>query len=129
MRGALAALERPRATVSIVLTGDDEIRALNRDFRESDRVTDVLSFPFADRDALRDPAAAVFLGEIYVSLPTARSQAAIARRPFAREVAHLVVHGLLHLVGYDHHRVAARRRMVREERRILRGLASVIAKL
>jgi probable rRNA maturation factor len=128
-RAALAALDRPRATVSIVLTGDDEIRALNRDFRESDHVTDVLSFPFADPESLHDPAVSVFLGEIYIALPRARKQAASARRPLAREVAHLTVHGILHLIGHDHHRVGARRRMVREERRLLRVLGKTIDRL
>ncbi len=120
---------RPRATASIVLTDDETIRALNRDFREVDRPTDVLSFPLAEPGDLRDPDAAVFLGEIYISLETARAQALAARRPLAREVAHLTVHGLLHLLGYDHHTAAARRRMVALERRLMRALRGRIAEL
>jgi probable rRNA maturation factor len=112
-----------------VLTGDEAIRALNRDFREVDRPTDVLSFPLADPEELRDPGAAVFLGEIYVSLDTARAQARAARRPFALEVAHLTVHGLLHLLGHDHHTPAARREMRRVEGRLLRALRGRIALL
>jgi probable rRNA maturation factor len=102
---------------------------LNRDFREVDRATDVLSFPLADPEALRDPDAAVFLGEIYISLDTARTQAMAARRPFAREVAHLTVHGILHLLGYDHDRPAARRRMWAQERGVMRRLSGRIAEL
>jgi len=89
----------------------------------------VLSFPLADPAALRDPAAAVFLGEIYISLETARAQAREARRPCTREVAHLAVHGLLHLLGYDHGTAAGRRRMVGVERRLMRSLAGRIAAL
>lgn len=105
-----------------MLTDDAWIRTLNRDYRESDRATDVLSFPLADPAERDDPAARVFLGEIYVSLETARAQAKAARRPFAREVAHLTVHGLLHLLGHDHPSAAARRRMAALESRLLRAL-------
>jgi probable rRNA maturation factor len=102
---------------------------LNRDYREVDRATDVLSFPLADPEALLDPRGRVFLGEIYVSLETARAQASAARRPFAREVAHLTVHGLLHLLGHDHATRAARRRMAALEARLLRSLSPRIAAL
>jgi probable rRNA maturation factor len=71
----------------------------------------------------------VFLGEIYISLETARAQALAARRPFTREVAHLTVHGLLHLLGYDHHTAAARRKMVTLERRLMWALRGRIAEL
>ncbi len=120
---------RPRSTVSLVLTGDDAMRALNRDYREADRATDVLSFPMADPDLLADPDQPVFLGEIYVSVETAARHARAARRPLAREVAHLVVHGLLHLLGRDHRTRSERRRMRAEEARLLRALRPRIATL
>jgi probable rRNA maturation factor len=112
-----------------VLTDDEAVRALNRDFREVDKPTDVLSFPLADPEALRDPATPVFLGEIYISLDTARAQARAARRAFQREVAHLAVHGILHLLGYDHHTTAQRKRMWAEERRVMRRVSALIASL
>jgi probable rRNA maturation factor len=112
-----------------VLVGDEAIRALNRDYREVDRPTDVLSFPLADAAERDDPAREVFLGEIYVSFETARAQARASGRAFAREVAHLAVHGLLHLLGRDHGTPAARRRMTAEETRLLRLLAPRIASL
>ena len=112
-----------------MLTGDGAIRELNRDYREADRPTDVLSFPFADPPDAVDPDRAVFLGEIYISVDTARAQARAARRPFAREVAHLAVHGLLHLLGHDHAGPAARRRMAAAEARLLRRLTPRIAAL
>src|SRR5262245_830862 len=129
LRDALRLLGRPRASASLVLTGDDEIRALNRDYREIDAPTDVLSFPLADSESLADPSGAVFLGEIYVSLDTERAGARSARRAVAREVAHLTIHGLLHLLGHDHPTRAARRRMAALEDRLLRALAPRIAAL
>jgi len=93
---------------------------LNRDFLETDRPTDVLSFPLADPGDLEDRDRPLFLGEIYISVDTARAQARAARRPYRREVAHLAIHGLLHLLGYDHAGAAARRRMTAVESRLLR---------
>lgn len=112
-----------------MLTDDETVRALNRDFREVDRPTDVLSFPLAEPDALRDETAPVFLGEIYISLDTARAQARAARRPFGREVAHLALHGLLHLLGHDHPTPARRRTMNALEVRLMRTLGPRIAAL
>ena len=109
-----------------MLCDDSLIRRLNRDYREIDRATDVLSFPFADASDLEDPESPVFLGEIYLSLDTARRQAQAARRPFHREIAHLAVHGLLHLTGHDHRNAGERKRMASEERRILRALAATV---
>lgn len=129
VRAALVLLGRPRATASVVLTGDDSIRALNRDFREIDEATDVLSFSLADPGDLEDPARPVFLGEVYVSLDTARRQARAARRPYPREVAHLVIHGLLHLLGHDHPTRAERRRMAAVESRLMRALRDRIGAL
>ena len=112
-----------------MLVSDEEIRVLNRDYREVDRPTDVLSFALAEPDALADPEAAVFLGEIYVSVETARAQARAARIPLAREVAHLAIHGTLHLLGHDHPSPASRRRMAALEARLLRSLAREVAAL
>jgi probable rRNA maturation factor len=105
------------------------VRALNRDYRDSDKTTDVLSFSFAAPEPPADPAARVFLGEIYLSVETARRQARAAKRPYAREIAHLTLHGILHLLGHDHARAAERRRMRGEERRLLRLLSARIRAL
>lgn len=115
--------------MNVVLCDDVMIRRLNRDYREIDRVTDVLSFSFADPGDLLDPAGAVFLGEIYVSVETALRQAARAKRAPHREVAHLVIHGLLHLLGHDHGKPGEARRMRAEERRLLRALAPIVRTL
>jgi len=126
LRAALRALGLPRASVSLVLIDDEGIRALNRDFLEHDHATDVLSFPLADPRELSDPSRPVFLGEIYISVETARAQARAARRPFPLEVAHLLIHGILHLLGHDHATPAQRRRMRSIESRLLRDLQPMI---
>jgi probable rRNA maturation factor len=91
---------RGRATgVTIVLTGDAAMRRLNRDFRGKDRATDVLSFP-SGGDELPDGTRP--LGEIVISVAQAARQAREARHSLARELRILVIHGYLHLLGYDH---------------------------
>lgn len=123
---ALGILGFPRASVSLVLTGDERLRALNRDFLEIDRPTDVLSFPLSEPGDLEDRDRELFLGEIYISVETARAQAKAARRPLGREVLHLAVHGLLHLLGHDHATPSERRRMKAAESRLLRELKPML---
>ena len=85
--------------VSIVLAGDATVRRLNRDFRGKDTTTDVLSFP-SGGDHLPDGSRP--LGEIVISVAQAARQAEAAGHSLAREVRVLVIHGYLHLLGYDH---------------------------
>jgi len=98
----LVAREAPptKATgVSIVLAGDATVRRLNRDFRGKDTTTDVLSFP-SGGDHLPDGTRP--LGDIVISVAQAARQAKGAGHSLAREVRVLVIHGYLHLLGYDH---------------------------
>lgn len=95
----------PPTELSILLTGDAAIRALNRDYRGTDALTDVLSF--AQSEGLAFVAAAdapPHLGDVVISVDTARRQAAEYGLPLQDELAHLLVHGILHLLGYDHER-------------------------
>jgi probable rRNA maturation factor len=85
--------------VAIVLAGDTTVRRLNRDFRGKDKTTDVLAFP-AGGDAFPDGTRP--LGEIVVSVPQAVRQAKEQGHSVAREIRLLVLHGYLHLLGYDH---------------------------
>ena len=104
-RKALSALLKDAATavglergVSVLLTGDEAIRKLNRDFRGKDKATDVLSFPAAEPlNGHRRLA-----GDLAVSVETAARQAEEFGHPLATELQILVLHGLLHLGGYDH---------------------------
>ena len=99
VNGALAfeGFERP-AEVSVTLTDDENIRALNFEYRNRDTATDVLSFPIFDETA--DEYAV--LGDIVLSLERARVQSEQFGHSFEREVAFLCVHSVLHLLGYDH---------------------------
>ena len=94
---ALRALGRPRHSVSLTLVGDRTIRRLNRQYRGTDRVTDVLAFPMEDHPRLPAP----LLGEVVVSVQAAHRQAREHGHAAAAEIDLLVIHGLLHLVGYD----------------------------
>lgn len=106
-RGYLAALALPAAELSLLLVGDRAIRSLNRRWRGKDRATDVLSFPAAGPGPL--------LGDVVISLDTARRAAAEARRALEDELDRYLAHGLLHLLGHDHERPAEARRMARAE--------------
>lgn len=95
LREAQAAV-RLRGTVSVLLTSDAGIRRLNRQFRGKDKVTDVLSFPAGG------PAAGEIAGDLAISVPTARRQGVAQGHSLRTEIKILILHGLLHLAGYDH---------------------------
>ena len=97
---------RKSAEISVTFTDNDGIRQINREQREVDAPTDVLSFPIMsddDSDADTDRSnGAVMLGDIVLNLERARAQAAEFGHSYTREVAFLTVHSVLHLLGYDH---------------------------
>jgi probable rRNA maturation factor len=108
---------RARGTVAIVLVGDAAMRRLNREWRGKDYATDVLSF-VADEDAPRVRGQVRHLGDIVIATGVARRQAREARHAYGTELKVLALHGLLHLLGYDHETDAGR--MARVERRLRR---------
>ena len=116
VRAMLAALQMDDVEVSILLTGDDQIRYLNRLYRRKNRPTDVLAF--AQREGKGGDPSDRLLGDVVVSIPTTRRQAAAARRSTAAELTMLLAHGLLHLLGWDHETPAKDRRMRRETERL-----------
>ncbi len=104
------------ASLSLTLIGDAAMRELNRDYRGKDAPTDVLSFPL---DGTTTAASAErLLGDVVISVDTAKRQAAEYDAPLQREIYRLLIHGLLHLKGHDHVRADERRVMEREERRL-----------
>jgi rRNA maturation RNase YbeY len=116
-----------RADLSLLLVGDRFMRRLNRLYRGKDHTTDVLAFPMrkvsprVTRHA--SPVTSKLLGDVVISLPQAERQAARAGHRLDREITVLAIHGLLHLLGYDHERnVREARRMQRKERAILRAI-------
>lgn len=90
---AMSALGLQDPEVSILLTDDEGIRGLNKQYRDMDRPTDVLSFPLGD---------SYMLGDIVISLERVSAQAKDYRVTFDEELSRLLLHGLLHLLGYDH---------------------------
>lgn len=112
-----AAMSTKRAELAIVLTDDSAIRVLNRKWRGIDAPTNVLSFP-ADVPAGAPP----LLGDIVLAYDTVAREAQRDGKPFAHHVAHLAVHGFLHLCGYDHERDSDAEAMEQLERTILRRL-------
>jgi probable rRNA maturation factor len=118
---AAAATRSTRGTeLAIVLTDDSAIRLLNRDWRGIDAATNVLSFPA--KHAVSEELGE-HLGDIVLAFETIAREARGERKPFAHHVAHLAVHGFLHLVGYDHQDDEDATEMERAEREILRELA------
>jgi probable rRNA maturation factor len=125
--GAWLARVAPRSVngeVAVALVSDARIRALNKRFRHKDQPTDVLSFPSDDRARAShlvprtSHLAPRSLGDIVISTMTARRQAIDAGHSYASELKVLALHGLLHLLGYDHDHPTDRGRMARVERRL-----------
>jgi len=115
-RRFLRALDHPGAELSILVVGDRAMRRINRQWRGVDRATDVLSFPAAPQ-----PGDAAGLGDLVISLDTARRRARLDERPLAAELDRYLAHGLLHLLGFDHERPGQARRMAAREEELLRG--------
>ncbi len=115
-RAMLLAIDLGDHELSLVLTGDDRIEALNRAYRKKNKPTDVLAFPL--REGKHGDRAGRLLGDVVVSVPTARRQAEEASRDVLSEVLWLVAHGILHLVGWDHDTPARDRRMRKETTRL-----------
>ena len=107
-----------KADFSVVLTNDKEIHILNREYRKKDKATDVLSFPSNVQS---------YLGDLIISVDTARIQAKEYGVSLLDELTRLIVHGLLHLLGYDHEKVspAAAKKMRRKEDSLMKELLAI----
>ena len=98
-------LANPRLCASLLFADDGEVHELNREWRGKDRPTNVLSFPMLERDellALAQEGPPELLGDIALALETCTREAADKGVPLDHHAAHLIIHGLLHLAGYDH---------------------------
>ena len=115
LRAAEAALGAAEGDVVVLLTDDAAVRGLNARFRDKDRPTNVLSFPAPE-------AAAPHLGDIVLALGVCAAEAKDQGKTLADHLSHLVVHGVLHLLGRDHEDDAEAEEMEAEERDILAGL-------
>lgn len=118
MTTLLQAVGEASSAISLLLVNDAEIRAINLRTRGKDAATDVLSFPMFD-GATEDPEIDErLLGDIVISIDTARRQAADYDAPLQRELYRLLIHGLLHVMGHDHMQAEERAEMEAEERRL-----------
>ena len=104
-----------RGAVTVIVDGDERIRALNKLWRGLDKATNVLSFSYPDIQ----PGPESYIGDIAISHETAAREAAAEHKPFSDHIAHLAVHGFLHLLGYDHESDRDAEQMERLERSIL----------
>ena len=116
--------------VSVMLTDEEGIRAVNREFRGIDAATDVLSFPLNElKPGAFDPACcerdfetgAVMLGDMMISVPRCERQGEEFGHGYEREIRYLAVHSVLHLLGYDHMDEGEEKRRMREREKIIMG--------
>ncbi|MGH2669621.1 MAG: rRNA maturation RNase YbeY, partial [bacterium] len=110
--GVLAAEGVPSAELGVLVTDDEAMRRLNAEYAGQDETTDVLAFSLREGEEFVSPDGVVRLGEVIISYPTASRQAAEAGRLVDEEIAHLLVHGILHLLGYDHMKAEEERVML-----------------
>jgi len=118
-KAALLQQSAPDADLTLVLTGDAQIQALDRDFLGKNAPTDVLSFPACETDP---ETGRRYLGDIIISVPRAEAQSMAAGHPLEEELSLLVVHGVLHLLGHDHAGVAEKKRMWAAQSEVLTRL-------
>jgi len=121
-RTLLREVDEAQSALSVTLVGDRKIQTLNREHRGKDKPTDVLSFPLNPSD-FGDPAGSPkmperLLGDVVISVDTARRQAAGYDAPLQNEIYRLLIHGILHVLGHDHEEPAERTAMEAEERRL-----------
>jgi len=118
--------------LSLVLVSDQRMRSLNRRYRKQDRTTDVLAFPMEKMGTMDQKGTGTIrkwsqspflLGDVVIAMPTAKRQAAALGHSLRNELTRLLVHGLLHLLGYDHERGERDAAiMTRKERAVLRAI-------
>ena len=113
----LEKLEETDCELSLLLTDDVEIQELNRTYRDLDKATDVLSFP-QDEDAVNETGDTL-LGDVVISVETAARQAEEHHLSFNEELILLAIHGILHLLGYDHERSPQEARIMQDKTQVV----------
>lgn len=118
----LEQIPEDRAEISVTFVDADEIRTLNRDYREKDKVTDVLSFPqFDDLNELPE-VGEICLGDVVICKERAEEQAEEFGHSFEREIIYLFTHSILHLLGYDHMEEDEKKEMRAREEEVMTHL-------
>ncbi len=116
---AVLAHESAEGDITVVLSDDAHLHELNLEYLGVDSPTDVLSFPASETDP---ETGARYLGDILISIPRAEAQARSAGHPLESEVQLLVVHGVLHLLGYDHGEAKEKAKMWKAQAEVLASL-------
>ena len=109
-----------KGNVEIIVVGDKKIRQINRDFRKKDKITDVLSFAWQEDSKVPSET----LGQIYICYPQIVRQAKEFKITIKEEFTRMLVHGLLHLVGYDHMRINDEKKMFALQEKIINNVLS-----
>ncbi|MDO5557573.1 MAG: rRNA maturation RNase YbeY [Clostridia bacterium] len=118
-------IDNTKLYVSVTLTNPENIRRINKEHRNIDRQTDVLSFPFFEKDELENGKFTEFrdvLGDIVISIEQVERQALEYGHSFERELSYMVVHGFFHIMGYDHTNEEEKCEMRAKEENILNSL-------
>lgn len=116
----LSAVGEEDSDMGVTFVGDQRMRRLNRQYRQKDKTTDVLAFAFRDaRLPIRARMSVAPLGDVVIAVPTAIRQARAARRSLGEEMAVLLIHGILHLCGYDHEKNEREAKRMRRRERVL----------
>lgn len=120
-------LDKLKLYISITLTIPDVIKEINKEYRNIDKPTDVLSFPMFQRDEIQGLIKKNYevedvLGDIIISIPRVKEQAIEYNHSFERELAYMVVHGFYHLMGYDHMEETEKKEMRKKEDEVLNKL-------
>ncbi|WP_423237169.1 rRNA maturation RNase YbeY [Desulfonispora thiosulfatigenes] len=110
------------AEISLLFVDNENIKELNKTYRDKDNKTDVLSFPLWDPEEELEEDEEFLLGDIVISLETALEQAEEYAHSLSREICYLFVHGLLHLIGYDHLTDEDKNIMRQQEEKILNSV-------
>ncbi|MBA4547748.1 rRNA maturation RNase YbeY [Thermoactinomyces intermedius] len=122
LRAAARAENLPPADVAVTVVDNEQIHALNKEYRQVDRPTDVLSFPLWEPEedwVITEEEETVPLGDIVISYPKAKEQAEEYGHSIERELGFLAVHGFLHLLGYDHETAEEEKEMFQRQEEIL----------
>ena len=121
-------IQNSKLLVTITLTNANNIRKINKEYRNIDRATDVLSFPMFEKDELKEKIRNKkfehedVLGDIIISIPKVEEQAKEYGHGFERELSYMIVHGFYHLMGYDHIKEEDKKKMRPKEEKILNDL-------
>jgi probable rRNA maturation factor len=124
VKAALGSEGAAEGELTVIVTGDDQMEALNREYRGVESTTDVLAFPagYTDPDS-----GSLYLGDVLISYPQAVEQAAQGGHPVAQEIQLLTVHGVLHLLGYDDEVESQKDRMWEAQSKILSQLQNPLS--